>query len=414
MTSSSSAAARPASGSSATPPCGASGRCSWSGSTWARAPPAASTACCTRAVATSSPTRSRRPSAPRRARSCGASPPTPSRTPGACSSRRRPTTPATPSRSSRAAGRPAWRSRRSPWPRPSPASRGSTRASAAPSRCTTGRSTRGSCCGATPARRASTARRILTYHWVTSILRDGDRVVGAVARDDRGGEDVRIEAAFTINAGGVWAGQIADMAGCHGVTVVPGKGIMIAMNHRLVSTVINRCDPPGDGDILVPIRTTCVIGTTDVKADDPDDLEHRPRRGAADARRGRGHRPRLPRGAGHARLGRRAAPLPRRARLRGRGRHPAHEPRPRGGRPRQARRGHRLPHHHGRQAHDLPAHGARSWSMRCAPSSARSAAAAPRTRCCRAPRAATTTGWARAWPSARPSSATTRSSASAS
>src|SRR5262249_32664261 len=26
---------------------------------------------------------------------------------------------------------------------------------------------------------------ILTYHWVTEILRDGDRVAGAVARDDR-------------------------------------------------------------------------------------------------------------------------------------------------------------------------------------------------------------------------------------
>ena len=160
--------------------------------------------------------------------------------------------------------------------------------------------------------------RILTYHWVTEILRDGDRVVGAVARDDRGGGEVRIEAAFTINAGGVWAGQIADMAGCHGVTVVPGKGIMIAMNHRLVSTVVNRCDPPGDGDILVPIRTVCVIGTTDVKADRPRRPEHRPRRGAADARRGRGHRARLPPGAGAARLDRGAAPLPRRARLRGR------------------------------------------------------------------------------------------------
>jgi glycerol-3-phosphate dehydrogenase len=83
---------------------------------------------------------------------------------------------------------------------------------------------------------------------------------------------VRIEAGFTINAGGVWAGQIADMAGCPGVTVVPGKGIMIAMNHRLVSTVVNRCEHPGDGDILVPIRTVCVIGTTDVRADSPDDL----------------------------------------------------------------------------------------------------------------------------------------------
>jgi glycerol-3-phosphate dehydrogenase len=113
---------------------------------------------------------------------------------------------------------------------------------------------------------------VLTYHWVTEVLREGDRVAGVVARDDRGGGQVRIEAGFTINAGGVWAGRIADLAGCHGVTVVPGKGIMIAMNHRLVSTVINRCDPPGDGDILVPIRTVCVIGTTDVRADDPDDL----------------------------------------------------------------------------------------------------------------------------------------------
>lgn len=115
--------------------------------------------------------------------------------------------------------------------------------------------------------------RVLTYHWITDVLRDGDRVVGAVARDDRaGGRPVRIEAAFVINAGGVWAGEIADMAGCHGVTVVPGKGIMIAMNHRLVSTVVNRCEQPADGDILVPIRTVCVIGTTDVRADDPDDL----------------------------------------------------------------------------------------------------------------------------------------------
>ncbi len=52
----------------------------------------------------------------------------------------------------------------------------------------------------------------------------------------------------------------------------PGKGIMIAMNHRLVSTVVNRCEHPGDGDILVPIRTVCVIGTTDSTADTPDDL----------------------------------------------------------------------------------------------------------------------------------------------
>ena len=56
------------------------------------------------------------------------------------------------------------------------------------------------------------------------------------------------------------------------MTVVPGRSIMIAMNQRLVGTVINRCAPPGDGDILVPIRTVCVIGTTDSQAKSPDEL----------------------------------------------------------------------------------------------------------------------------------------------
>jgi len=62
------------------------------------------------------------------------------------------------------------------------------------------------------------------------------------------------------------------MAGIEDVGVVPGKGIMIAMNHRLVNTVINRCTMPADGDILVPIRTVSVIGTTDVRSADPDEI----------------------------------------------------------------------------------------------------------------------------------------------
>jgi glycerol-3-phosphate dehydrogenase len=75
----------------------------------------------------------------------------------------------------------------------------------------------------------------------------------------------------TVNAAGAWAGRVADLAGIEGVRVLPGRGIMIAMNHRLVNTVINRCQMPTDGDILVPIRTVSVIGTTDQHTDDPDD-----------------------------------------------------------------------------------------------------------------------------------------------
>jgi glycerol-3-phosphate dehydrogenase len=81
-----------------------------------------------------------------------------------------------------------------------------------------------------------------------------------------------VAARFTLNASGAWAAQIVKMAGIEGVGVIPGKGIMIAMNHRIVNTVVNRCTLPADGDILVPIRTVSVIGTTDIRAADPDEI----------------------------------------------------------------------------------------------------------------------------------------------
>jgi glycerol-3-phosphate dehydrogenase len=114
--------------------------------------------------------------------------------------------------------------------------------------------------------------RILTYHRVVDLHRDGDGVAGARVRDERSGEELDIDARFILNATGAWAAQILHMAGIEDVGVVPGKGIMIAMNHRLVNTVVNRLVMPADGDILVPIRTVSVIGTTDVRAVDPDDI----------------------------------------------------------------------------------------------------------------------------------------------
>ncbi len=113
--------------------------------------------------------------------------------------------------------------------------------------------------------------QVLTYHRVVDLIRHNGGVAGAVVLDEHTGEERRIEAAVTVNASGAWAGQIAAMAGCE-VQIQPGKGIMIAMNHRLVHTVVNRCKLPADGDILVPIRTVSVIGTTDVRVPDPDEL----------------------------------------------------------------------------------------------------------------------------------------------
>jgi glycerol-3-phosphate dehydrogenase len=114
--------------------------------------------------------------------------------------------------------------------------------------------------------------QILPYHRVLDLERDDRKVTGARVRNELTGEELRVHAEVVVNAAGAWAGQIAALAGCE-VHVLPGKGIMIAMNHRLVNTVVNRCKPPADGDIIVPIRTVSVIGTTDTRAADPDELE---------------------------------------------------------------------------------------------------------------------------------------------
>ncbi len=110
---------------------------------------------------------------------------------------------------------------------------------------------------------------ILTYHKVTGLVMDQQHVRGARLLDLAANEEIEIQADMVVNAAGAWAGQIAAMAGLQ-VTVIPGKGTMLAVNRRIVHTVINRCKMPADGDILVPAHTVSVIGTTDVRVSDPD------------------------------------------------------------------------------------------------------------------------------------------------
>jgi glycerol-3-phosphate dehydrogenase len=121
--------------------------------------------------------------------------------------------------------------------------------------------------------------QILTYHEVRDLIVEGaegdQRVVGAIVHNEVSGEDTEIYADIVVNAAGAWTGHIAAMAGCH-VLIMPAKGTMLAMAHRLVNTVINRCKMPSDGDILVPSHTVCVIGTTSINVTDPENLRIEP------------------------------------------------------------------------------------------------------------------------------------------
>ena len=111
----------------------------------------------------------------------------------------------------------------------------------------------------------------LTYHQVEEVLVNQGQVTGVIARNRVSGETLTVECDMLVSATGAWGGQLAKMAGCE-VTVHAGKGTMVAMNYRMVNTAINRCLPPDDGDIIVPIGTVAVIGTTSVRVDDPDNF----------------------------------------------------------------------------------------------------------------------------------------------
>jgi glycerol-3-phosphate dehydrogenase len=111
---------------------------------------------------------------------------------------------------------------------------------------------------------------VLTYHSITALAVERGAVSGVTVRNNHTGEERCLVTGMVVNAAGAWAGQIAAMAGCS-VNVRPSKGTLVAMAYRFTNTILNRCHKPGDGDILVPVGTVAVIGTTSVPVEDPNE-----------------------------------------------------------------------------------------------------------------------------------------------
>jgi len=112
----------------------------------------------------------------------------------------------------------------------------------------------------------------LPYHKVVGFDRSGERLLAAKVVDVRSGTEYRVMAGQMVSAAGAWGGQIAAMAGAK-LTMAPGKGTMLVFNQRMTDAVINRCHRPGDGDIMVPVGTVAILGTTDIHVADPDDWQ---------------------------------------------------------------------------------------------------------------------------------------------
>jgi glycerol-3-phosphate dehydrogenase len=117
--------------------------------------------------------------------------------------------------------------------------------------------------------------KILLHHAVTGVTIVQNRMRSASIIDFRDNRKLTIDAEFVINAAGPWTGAISRLANIQ-IPVTLGKGTMLAMASRLTNAVINRCRPPSDGDIVVPVGTVCVLGTTEIRSESPEDLHINP------------------------------------------------------------------------------------------------------------------------------------------
>jgi glycerol-3-phosphate dehydrogenase len=96
---------------------------------------------------------------------------------------------------------------------------------------------------------------------VSMEVRDG-RIVRTVI--GRGRERAVIVPELVINASGAWCGHTAALAGAH-IEMQIDAGTMVVFNGRAVNGLVNRMRPPSDGDIVVPHRSSTILGTTSRK-----------------------------------------------------------------------------------------------------------------------------------------------------
>jgi glycerol-3-phosphate dehydrogenase len=115
---------------------------------------------------------------------------------------------------------------------------------------------------------------VLPHHEVVKIHCQGKSIRGVQIKDRRTGEELQISCRFLVNAAGVWAGKIARMAGAS-LELVFSKGSLIVFNQRVLNTIVNRCRPPSNGDILVPHGPALILGTTSERVEEIEDPEAR-------------------------------------------------------------------------------------------------------------------------------------------
>ena len=109
---------------------------------------------------------------------------------------------------------------------------------------------------------------VATSARVNGLLREGERVVGAVVRDLETGQDLQVRGRQVVNATGVWANEVQSMAGRGRIRVRPSKGIHLVVPRDRVhsdSGIVLRTEK--SVLFVIPWGRHWMIGTTDTDWD---------------------------------------------------------------------------------------------------------------------------------------------------
>jgi len=116
------------------------------------------------------------------------------------------------------------------------------------------------------AEQAETPATFLTHHEVVHLHQKAGRINTVTAQNIRTRETVTISCGYVLNAAGVWANTISQLAGIT-IELVWDKGSMVVLEQCYTHAVINRCRPQADGDIIVPLDGHSIVGTTSIRMD---------------------------------------------------------------------------------------------------------------------------------------------------
>jgi len=110
---------------------------------------------------------------------------------------------------------------------------------------------------------------------VVRMIREGERIVGAVVREDGDEREVSVRARVVVNATGPWTDTVRAMDGNARANAVRAtKGVHIAVpRERLATHAALTLLSPTDGRVMfaLPSTATTIVGTTDTPTDETPD-----------------------------------------------------------------------------------------------------------------------------------------------